>query len=326
MDNVNWGIIGCGDVTEIKSGPAFNKIKNSRLVAVMRRDEAKAKDYAVRHNVPKWYSDAQLLINDPEVNAIYIATPPATHQKFTLAALVAGKPVYVEKPMALNYVEASIMALKAAETNAKLVVAHYRREQPFFKKIKQLLDDKVIGESKLVNLQYYKKSLTPIALADSRNNWRINPEISGGGLFHDLAPHQLDLMYYFFGDAEVVNGVSINQGDLYNADDTVSGNIIFKSGVVFNGVWSFGLSEIDEKDICEIIGTNGKISFSVFDCHTITVTANNKTNTFIFDVLQHVQQPMIDKVVAYFLGLADNPCSGYDGAVIMKWIDKMTRK
>ena len=326
MDKVKWGIIGCGDVTELKSGPAFSKIKDSELVAVMRRDAAKAKDYAERHNVAKCYSDAALLINDPEVNAIYIATPPSTHQKFTLAALAAGKSVYVEKPMALNYVEASSMALSATEANTKLVVAHYRREQPFFKKIKQLLNDKVIGESKLVNLQFYKKALTPIALEDSGNRWRVDPEISGGGLFHDLAPHQLDLMHYFFGDAEVVCGFAVNQGGLYSADDTVSGNILFKNGVVFNGVWSFGLSEIDEKDTCEIIGTNGKISFSVFDGHTITVTANYKTNTFTFDKLQHVQQPMIEKVVAYFLGLSVNPCSGDDGAVIMKWMDIMTRK
>ena len=326
MDKVKWGIIGCGDVTELKSGPAFSKIKDSELVAVMRRDAAKAKDYAKRHNVAKCYSDAALLINDPEVNAIYIATPPSTHQKFTLAALAAGKSVYVEKPMALNYVEASSMALSATEANTKLVVAHYRREQPFFKKIKQLLNDKVIGESKLVNLQFYKKALTPIALEDSGNRWRVDPEISGGGLFHDLAPHQLDLMHYFFGDAEVVCGFAVNQGGLYSADDTVSGNILFKNGVVFNGVWSFGLSEIDEKDTCEIIGNNGKISFSVFDGHTITVTINHKTNTFTFDKLQHVQQPMIEKVVAYFLGLSDNPCSGDDGALIMNWMDIMTRK
>ena len=326
MDKVNWGIIGCGDVTELKSGPAFNKVQNSKLVAVMRRDAAKAKDYAERHNVQKWYSDAELLINDPEVNAIYIATPPATHQKFTLAALAVGKPVYVEKPMALNYNSATSMALKATETNTKLVVAHYRREQPFFKKIKQLLDDKIIGDTKLVNLQYYKKALTAVALQDNRNKWRVDPEISGGGLFHDLAPHQLDLMYYFFGDAEAVNGVSFNQGGLYKADDTVSGNVLFKNGVLFNGVWSFGIPEINEQDYCEIVGTKGKISFSVFDGNTITVTTNNKINVFTFDALQHVQQPMIEKVVAYFLGLSDNPCSGNDGAVIINWMDMMTLK
>ena len=99
MEKIKWGIIGCGDVTEVKSGPAFNKVKNSGLVAVMRRDAEKAEDYARRHTVPKWYSDANKLIHDPEVNAIYIATPPSSHEEYTMAAFDAGKPVYVEKPM-----------------------------------------------------------------------------------------------------------------------------------------------------------------------------------------------------------------------------------
>src|SRR5205085_8185937 len=102
MDKINWGIIGCGDVTEVKSGPAFNKVKNSSLVAVMRRNAVKAKDYAQRHNVPKWYTDANDLIADPKINAIYIATPPSSHEKYTLAVLDAGKPVYVEKPMSID--------------------------------------------------------------------------------------------------------------------------------------------------------------------------------------------------------------------------------
>ena len=326
MKQVSWGIIGCGDVTELKSGPAFNKIKNSLLVAVMRRDIDKAKDYAIRHKVPKWYSDANLLINDPEINAIYIATPPAFHQKFALAAFKAGKSVYVEKPMALNYFEATNMAARASQTNTKLVVAHYRREQPFYKKIKQLLEYKAIGEIKLVHLQYLKKALTSDALLDVGNKWRVDPAISGGGLFHDIAPHQLDIMYHLFGLSKVVKGTSCNQGGFYKADDTVSGNILFKNGVMFTGMWSFGVPEITEKDECEIIGTKGKISFNFFSENTITITINGEIQTISFDSLQHVQQPMLEKVVSYFLGFSDNPCSGDDGALIMHWMEKMTKK
>src|SRR6185312_3073992 len=119
------GIIGCGDVTEIKSGPAFNKVKNSSLVAVMRRDAAKAEDYARRHNVPRWYNDATKLIDDAEVSAIYVATPPSSHAEYAIAAINAGKPVYLEKPMANTYNAAVNIAKVAKEKNVKLVVAHY---------------------------------------------------------------------------------------------------------------------------------------------------------------------------------------------------------
>lgn len=326
MNKINWGIIGCGDVTEIKSGPTFNKVKNSSLVAVMRRDAAKAKDYAQRHGVPKWYDDANDLINDADVNAIYIATPPSSHEEYTIAALNAGKPVYVEKPMTTNTASAKNMMNVANEKNVKLVVAHYRREQPMFKKIKQLLAEKIIGEIRFAKLEFYKRSLTKEELLVPKNAWRVDIAIAGGGLFYDLAPHQLDLMYYFFGEAEKVNGIAINQEKLYNADDIVAGNIVFKNGVVFTGLWCFNVDENDEKDLCEIVGSKGKISFAVFGEPKIMTTVDGKKENFLFDTLQHVQQPMIEKVVDYFLDKGPNPCSAEEGVKVMEMMEKFNQK
>ncbi|WP_301927748.1 Gfo/Idh/MocA family protein [Ferruginibacter sp.] len=325
MKKIKWGIIGCGDVTEKKSGPAFNKVSNSMLVAVMRRNADKAKDYAQRHNVPKWYTNGEDLINDPEVNAVYIATPPSSHEMYCIAAINAGKPVYVEKPMSNNTAEAWKMANLAAQKNVPLAVAHYRRQQPFFKKIKQLIEDEIIGAVHFVQLQYCKKALTATELLDKRIAWRVDPSIAGGGLFHDLAPHQLDLMHYFFGEAATVHGVATNNAGLYAADDTVAGNILFKNGVVFNGIWSFGIAAAAERDWCEITGSRGTIGFSVFDGRTITITINDETEQITFDALQHVQQPMIAAVVEYFSGGTENPCSAQDGALIMQWMEAMTR-
>jgi len=324
MKTINWGIIGCGDVTEVKSGPAFNKVKNSKLVAVMRRDAAKAKDYAQRHHVPKWYNDAQQLINDPDVNAIYVATPPLSHEEYTLAALRVGKPVYVEKPMAVNKAAAERMLKAATDSNIKLSVAHYRREQPMFKKIKELLQTKAIGDVRFVNLQFLKSALTAAELEQPKTKWRVDPAIAGGGLFHDLAPHQLDLMLYYFGKIKTASGIALNQGGLYAADDIVSGYIQFDEGVLFQGLWCVTVGAGEEKDLCEIIGTEGKISFSVFGDYTINVTRNGKTETIQFDKLEHVQQPMINKVVEYFLDESSNPCSAADGVEVMKIIDVFT--
>jgi predicted dehydrogenase len=324
MHTINWGIIGCGNVTEIKSGPAFNKVPNSALVAVMRRNAAKAADYAKRHNVPRWYDDALALINDPEVNAIYIATPPDSHEAYAIAAIDSGKPVYVEKPMTLHYLSALNIATAAKEKQVKVVVAHYRREQPIFKKIKLLLNDNAIGDVRIVRLEFCKPTLTPTELTHTGVAWRVNPSISGGGLFHDLAPHQLDLMYYFFGDVEKMNGIAVNQSGNYVADDLVIGNILFKNGIVFNGSWCFNAAS--SIDTCTIIGSHGSIHFSVFGGTTITVVANDIIQTFTFEPLQHVQQPMIEKTVQYFLGQAPNPCSANDGAAVMQMIDAFVGK
>lgn len=324
MQIVKWGIIGCGNVTELKSGPAFNKVSNSSLVAVMRRDAAKAEDYAARHNVPRWYSDASRLINDPEVNAIYIATPPSSHEEYALAAIAAGKPIYVEKPMSVNARAAVKMMEAAQEKNIKMSVAHYRREQPLFKKIKSLVDEKIIGDVRAVNLVCYKKMLGKNSLEDPKVAWRVNPLLSGGGLFHDLAPHQLDLMLFFFGAIDKAAGMASNQSQSYDADDTVTGTLLFQSGAVFNGTWCFSVSENQEKDWCEIIGTKGSIGFPVFDHQKLTLTTDEKTEEISFEKLMHVQQPMIQQVVNFFLGESYNPCTPRVAVAVMRLIDIFT--
>ena len=326
MEKINWGIIGCGDVTEVKSGPAFNKVDHSSLAAVMRRDAGKAKDYALRHGVPKWYTDAEKLINDPEVNAVYIATPPAFHEEYAIAAMNAGKPVYIEKPMALDFAAAKNITKVAQEKNSKLSVAHYRRGQPLFNKVKQLLKDNAIGEVRFARLEFYKKQLPKEALDIPKVAWRVKPEIAGGGLFHDIAPHPLDLMHWFFGEIEKASGYSFNQSRFYGADDIVSGNILFKSGLIFNGLWCFNVAEENEKDYCEIVGSEGKMSFPIFEHKKITVTKNGTTETIPFEPLEHVQQPLIQKVVNYFLGKGENPCSGEDGATAMWLMEQFTKK
>jgi predicted dehydrogenase len=323
MQTINWGIIGCGDVTEVKSGPAFNKVPHSKLVAVMRRNAQKAEDYARRHEVPRWYDDAQQLIDDEEVNAIYVATPPLFHEEYAVKAMAAGKPVYVEKPMATDAGSAQRVRDFADQSGVKLTVAHYRRQQPLFLKIKALLENKSIGDVRTVDLQFAQPHLSDV-IAKTEENWRIVPAVSGGGLFHDLAPHQFDLMLYFFGSAEKANGLSINTGGFYEADDTVAGQAIFENDIFFKGSWCFAAKE--KTDRCVISGTKGEIRFSVFEHQPLSMIKNGKEEHIPFDKLQHVQQPMIEKTVRYFMDQSPNPCSASEGVEVMQLIDTFTKK
>lgn len=301
MEQVQWGIIGCGDVTEFKSGPAFNKVAGSRLIAVMRRDREKAADYAQRHHVPKFYDNADDLINDPEVNAIYVATPPASHKEYTMKASLAGKPVYVEKPMALNHQECLEMIQACNEAGVKLFVAYYRRCLPNFLKVKELIDSKVLGDIRFVNLQLF----IPCLHVDSSNlPWRLTPEISGGGLFYDLAPHQLDILDFFFGPIQTdsVKGIATNQAGLYNAEDAVSASFAFESGILGNGSWCFSIDEGARKDTMEIIGTKGRIEFSCFDKVPIKLSVNGSVEMIEYTMPQHIQMPYIQTIVDELLG------------------------
>ena len=324
MNEIKWGIIGCGDVTEVKSGPAFNKVANSSLVAVMRRYAEKAADYAKRHGVPKWYNDAQALIDNPEINAVYIATPPSSHKAYAIAAMQAGKHVYVEKPMALSAVECKEMVEAAEQFGVKLAVAHYRRQVPIFKAIKSIIDNGAIGDIRFAELKMLQ-SIKPSLVAQTATNWRTDPSVSGGGLFHDLAPHQIDLMLNFFGEVLQYSGLSCNQTKTSTADDIVSGQILFKNGVIFNGLWCFNVPENESTDLCTIIGSKGKITFAVFG-NTIETTIEGHVEKKAFNMPEHIQQPMIAKVVAYFLGNEENPCSGGIGLQVMEIIDKFSGK
>lgn len=325
MKQIKWGIIGCGDVADRKSGPAFNQVAHSKLVAVMRRDAAKAKDFAGRHHVPAWYTDAQQLIDDPEVNAIYIATPPLYHKEYCIAALKAGKAVYVEKPMATTADAATQMMLAAAENAAKLCVAHYRREHPYFKKIKSLIESGVIGEVMLVNLQLFQPVGTA-TIGQTDDQWRLNPEISGGGYFFDLAPHQLDLMIHFFGAVFKASGISGNIGRFYNADDVTGGSILFNNEVLFTGTWCFSCPPPFEKDHCEIIGSKGRITFSFFNWQPIVLETAERKESFDPETVAYVQLPMIAKVVEYFRGEGPNPCTAADGLAVMHLMEIFTKK
>jgi predicted dehydrogenase len=286
----------------------------------MRRNAVKAEDYARRHGVSKWYSDAEALINDPEVNAVYVATPPLQHEEFTVKALRAGKPVYVEKPMAIDAAAARRMATVADETGVKCCVAHYRRQQPLFLKVKALIEEGAIGQPRLANLHCLQPHKHPM-ITQTEDAWRYNPSLSGGGLFFDLAPHQLDLMFYFFGEPKEVKGLSLNAARLYNADDTTAGQVLFQNGVLLNGLWCFTVPE--KRDQCEIIGTEGSLHFSIFEQRPLILKTKDAEVKFGFDPLPHVQQPMIEEVVAYFRGERANPCSAADGLQVMTMMEGM---
>jgi predicted dehydrogenase len=318
MKTINWGIIGCGDVTEIKSGPAFNLVDGSRLVAVMRRDGEKAKEYAQRHNVPTWYSNADEMLNDPDITAVYIATPPSSHKEYALKALAKGLPVYVEKPVTLNAVQAEQISTAIKNVNGKLTVAHYRRALPMFLFVKKLLEEKTIGEVRFISAELF--GTQPAA-----DSWRVNPAISGGGIFHDLAPHLLDLLIYYFGTPLHHRGYSLNQSNTTPADDIVSGQILFGGNILFSGTWNFSSAQSETKERCRIVGTTGSISFSLFG-NDVVVRKGADEQPHYFERLNHIQHPMIEQVVKYFQGTNPNPCSLEEAIIVSEIMDSFTDK
>jgi predicted dehydrogenase len=320
METVKWGIIGCGDVAEVKSGPAFQNVTGSELIGVMRRNGEKAKDFAERHGVPIYTNNAEDLLQHTDINAIYVATPPSTHLAYAKAALAAGKYVYLEKPMALTSQEAGEIVTAVKNSDKKLSVAHYRRKLPAFEKVKALLDESAIGSVLFADIQILQPRNSDI-VANSEENWRLNPTVSGGGYFYDLAPHQIDLMYHYFGAFEKIDGYATAQKN--KVEDTVNGIIQFESGVQFRGVWNFTAADNYKKEECIIYGTLGSIRFSFYG-DTVILNDRKGETVFEFKNPKHIQQPMIAAVVSYFLGNTENPCPAEDGITVMQAMEKLS--
>ncbi len=295
-DIIRWGIIGVGDVTEVKSGPAFYKLDNSELVAVMRRNAEKAADYAQRHGIKKWYSNASELINDPEVDAVYIATPPDSHANYAIEAMNAGKPVYVEKPMARHYSECLEMLKVSEQTGVPLWVAYYRRTLPAYLKAKELVETGAIGKPLMVNIKLYKEAAERKQKPEEMH-WHVFPEIAGAGHFFDLASHQFDFLDFVFGKITEAKGTAANIAGLYPAEDTVSASWKHESGVIGSGTWSFVVDKNSVEDIIQIVGESGKISMPCFSHGTLALTNGNGTETFEFDNPEHISQNLVEQVV-----------------------------
>lgn len=303
MKQINWGFIGCGEVTEKKSGPAFAEVEGSSIEAVMSRNANKAQLYAERHNISKWYTDAQELINDPKVNAIYIATPPSSHATFAIMAMKAGKPVYIEKPLAASYEDCARINRISNETGIDCFVAYYRRYLPYFKKVKQIIQSGTIGKVTNVQLRF---SVPPRELdynSSSTKPWRLQPDIAGGGYFYDLAPHQLDTLQELFGIITRAHGYCANVGHLYKAEDTISACFMFENGLPGSASWCFVGHKSAREDCIDVIGEKGMMSFSVFDYKPIRVVTSEGTRSVIVPNPPYVQLPIIKSVIEDLQGI-----------------------
>ncbi len=303
---IRWGILGCGDVTEVKSGPGFRKARGSHLVAVMRRNGALAADYAQRHGVPRSYDDARALVNDPEVDAVYVATPPGAHLAGALLAAAAGKPCYIEKPMARHTAECDALIAAFAAAQQKLFVAYYRRAMPRFEKVRELLGTRAIGQLTSVNYRY--ATPTPTNADPAQNAWRVAAAHAGGGLFLDLGSHVLDFLDHCLGPLEDVHGRATRLATTAEVENAVAMTFRTATGALGSASWNF--STTAKEDTLEFFGTAGRIAFNIFNAEPIRLETPSGTEAFAVPNPDHVAQPLIQLIVDDLLGRGTCPSTG----------------
>lgn len=306
MKTVRWGIIGCGRVCEVKSGPAFSRIPGSVLQAVMRRDATKAADYAARHHVPVFYADADALIDDPKVDAVYIATPPGTHAEYALRVCKAGKPAYVEKPMARNTAECESMVDAFQQAGLPLFVAYYRRALPRFLKVRDWLAENVIGG--VTEIRYRHTSLFHADAGSAPLPWRLDAEQSGGGIFLDIGSHTLDIFDFLFGPLAKVCGAAVNRTHRSTVEDAVTMHFQVPCGALGSATWNF--AGPCSEDFIEISGSCGRISLSCFGSEPVRLETEAGVQLADCPNPPHIQQPLIQTIVNALNQQGDCPSTG----------------
>lgn len=266
------------------------------------------------------------MIDDPEVNAIYIATPPSSHATFAILSMRAGKPVYVEKPMAASYDDCTRINRVSEQTGVPCYVAYYRRYLPYFKKVKEIIRNKTIGDIMNVQVRFSCPPRNLDYSATASLPWRLQPDIAGGGYFYDLAPHQLDLLQDLFGVIIEAEGMCANRAGLYSAEDSVSACFRFENGLPGSGSWCFVGHESAQEDRIEVIGDKGMLCFSVFNYDPIQLVTSDGTTSISVSNPPYVQLPLIKAVIESLQGFGTCSCTSVSATPVNWVMDRILGK
>jgi 1,5-anhydro-D-fructose reductase (1,5-anhydro-D-mannitol-forming) len=250
-EELNWLVIGVGDITTRRVIPAIRAEPRSNLYGVVSRDRAKGKKFADRV-----WTDLAEALRDPAVGAVYVATPVFLHAPQSIAALRAGKHVLCEKPVAMNYSEAAQMVSAAQEAGKTLGIAYYRRMYPKLQRARDLLAQGAIGCPVLAEINCHDW----FQAEDGRRSWLLNPKESGGGPLYDIASHRIDVLNFLFGRPVKVSAHLSNVVHASAVEDSATVMIDYESGV--RGVVDVRWHSRTPRDEFRIIGVDGEMSLT----------------------------------------------------------------
>ncbi len=289
-----WGMVGCGAVTERKSGPAYQQAAHSQLVAVTSRRPDRAEDYARRHSVAEVHETLDSLLASDTVDAVYIATPPATHRDLALRVATSGKPCCIEKPLANSYPDSKTISAAFASQGTPLFVAFYRRSLPRFRQIADWINQGEIGAVRHV---HWSLTRSPSSEDEAGTaNWRTDREDAPGGYFDDLACHGLDLFDHLVGPLQDAAGHANHQHRLYTAPSAFAASLQHAGGATGSGVWNFAAR--DREDAVRILGSDGEIRFSVFEDEPVRLITAAGEIALAIDNPNPIQRPHVEAMIA----------------------------
>ena len=328
MKTIRWGLIGCGEVAQTKSGPGFIRAANSRLVAVADRNPGRAEGFARRHGVLRAHDDAEAILHAPDIDIVYVATMTESHRDLVLRCAAAGKAVLTEKPMAMTHADCLTMINACRDAKVPLWVAYYRRALPRFLKVRDLVRDGAIGDVRMVLTRHFQRIPTPEEMRGPFWSWRLDPARSGGGIFFEAVGHTLDILDFIVGPIASVRTFAGNQAGAYPPEDVVTAAYRFANGAYGSGAWCFS-ADCDEEHN-EIVGSKGRITFSTFPPLSppagrppvpIRVFRGSEVEELPVADPPYVHQPLVQSLVDEMNGQGRCPSNGETAARTAKVIE-----
>ena len=286
---VGWGLVGCGDIARKRVAPALRDLDHCRLVAVSRADAARAESFAAEFGARRWHSDWHRLVEDPEVEAVYVATPVHLHAEQAVAAAEAGKHVLCEKPMALTVAECERMNAAAAGNGVRLGVSYYRRFYPAVERVREILESGEIGEPVVAQVNAFER-FDPAP--ENPRRWLLHKRHAGGGPMFDFGCHRIEVLVNLFGDVKAVRGLAGNVIFEREVEDTASAVIEFGRGT--QAVLTVTHAAREPQDTLEIFGSEGSVRIDVLNQGRLRIRSKGGERVERHPPHANLHRPLID--------------------------------
>ncbi|MBN1466733.1 Gfo/Idh/MocA family oxidoreductase [candidate division KSB1 bacterium] len=318
LKKLNWGLIGCGDIARRRVAPALRDLTQCELVSVNRKDYGKAETFALEFGARKWIREWPELISDPEIDAVYIATPVHLHAEQTIAAVQAGKHILCEKPMALNLRECDAMIEAATANSVTLGVAYYRHFYPVIIRIKNIITRGDMG--KIVSIQMNAASHFN-ALPGEPRYWLLVKEQAGGGPMMDFGCHRIEVLLNLVGPIVKVRSVVNQVSYAREVEDTASALFEFANGA--HGSLFVSHAAFEAQDTLAIYGTRGSLHVHNLNRGDLRIVDDNGERLEEHPLPANPHAPLIDDF-ARAVSAGQNPgVTGHDGREVNVILDKI---
>ena len=292
MEVIRWALIGCGDIARRRVAPALSDLPGCELVAVSRVRSELAEAFAREFRARKWYADWQELLRDPEIDAVYIATPVYVHAAQAIAAAEAGKHVLCEKPMAMNVGECDRMIAACRANHVRLGVAYYRHFYPLIERIKNVLESSEIGEVVLAQINVFGR-FNP--QPGQPRDWLMKKALAGGGPMFDVGSHRIEILLNLFGPVRRIASLGANVVFDREVEDTAIASFQFERGTL--GVLTVTHAANEPQDTLDVFGVSGSVHVEALNDGRMTVKTASGARVESHPSASNAHQPLIEDFV-----------------------------